>query len=274
MSVAEHLGLDDPTSNELIHRASRRWPGWCTSDPRLAVVTDPLEVQRWTLTADRNHADEVLRGLATLAASDGGNDRAAAMVLCWTMLPAAARLAQQLRGLTPHIDDTVAAQLWVETRTFPWQRLRKVAANIRANTRAGVLRHCGDRARLPASDRAWGHTFLVEPTARLLTTVTVPTQDADEPTAAQELVEVLAWARREHVITGEDEALLLSLVEAAQRTAVTSTRRGHGGLLANALSEQVALLWGISPITVRRRAGRSLRALAVACRHGRYVACA
>lgn len=105
MSVAEHLGLDDPSS-ELIDRAGRRWPGWCTSDPRLAVMTDAPGVKRWTLTADRDHADDVLRALTTLAASESGNDRAAAMVLCWTVLPAAAMPAHQLRGLTRHIDGT------------------------------------------------------------------------------------------------------------------------------------------------------------------------
>lgn len=105
MSVAEHQGLDNPSS-ELIHRVSRRCPGWCTSDPRLAVVTDPLDVRRWTLTADRDHADDVLRALATLTAPDGGNDRAAQIVLCWTTHPTAAKPAHQLRGLTLHIDDT------------------------------------------------------------------------------------------------------------------------------------------------------------------------
>ena len=273
MSVAKHLGLDTPVSNELIHQARQRWPGWCASDPRLAVVTGPLEVQRWTVTADRDHADDVLHGLATLAASDGGDDPAAAMTLCWSMLPAAS-LAHQLRSLTHHIDDVVASQLWVETRTFPWKRLRKVAANIRADTRAGVLRQCGDRARLPASDRAWGHTFLVEPAATLLSDPTDPAPDEDEPTAAQELVEVLDWARREHIISSEDQALLMSLVQAAEHASVPRSRRGHGGLMANALSEQVAHRWGVSPITVRRRARRSLLALADACRHGRYAACA
>lgn len=273
MSVAEHLGLHPPSTNELIQQARSRWAGWCASDPRLGVVIDPLDVQGWTLTAERDHADDVLHGLATLAACDGGDDRAAAMTLCWAMLPAAASLSHQLRSLA-HIDGTVASQLWVETRTFPWQRLRKVAANIRADTRAGVLRQCGDRARLSSGDRAWGHTLLVEPTAMVLSEPTDPAPDGHEPSAAEELVDVLDWARREHVISAEDQALLLSLVEAAERTAVTRSRRGHGGLLANTLSEQVARRWGVSPITVRRRARRSMLALADACRHGRYEACA
>lgn len=274
MSVAEHLGLSTPGTNELIRQAKQQWPRWCESDPRLAVVADPLHVPRWTLAAERDRADDVLHALAGLAAGDDGDDRAAAMTLCWTLLPAAASLANQLRGLTPEIDEAVASQLWVEARTFPWRRLRKVAANIRANTRAGVLRQCGDKARLPASDRTWGLTCPLDPTAAFWTTLADPTHVGQEPTASEELLEVLEWARRQDVITAEDQALLLSLVEAAERTVVTRSRRGGGGLMANALSEQVADRWGVSPVTVRRRARRSMRALADACRDGRYEACA
>ena len=32
--------------------------------------------------------------------------------------------------LTPLIDEVVASQLWLEIRSFAWQRLDKVAANI------------------------------------------------------------------------------------------------------------------------------------------------
>lgn len=72
MSVAEHLGLDAPSGNELIHRASRRCAGRCTSNPRLAVVTDPLEVRRRTLSADRADTDAVfLAPPARLAVTTG-----------------------------------------------------------------------------------------------------------------------------------------------------------------------------------------------------------
>lgn len=274
MSVAEHLGLSSPGTNELIRQARQQWPRWCASDPRLAVVDDPVQVPRWTWGVERDRADDVLHALASLAARDGGDDRAAAMTLCWTLLPAAASVANQLQGLTPEIDQAVASQMWVEARTFPWQRLRKVAANIRADTRAGVLRHSGDKARLPASDRTWGLVCPIDPTSPFWRSIADPTHVGQEPTASEELVEVLEWARRQDVITAEDQALLMSLVEAAERTVVTRSRRGGGGLMANALSEQVAHRWGVSPITVRRRARRSMLALADACRDGRYEACA
>ena len=274
MSVAEHLGLDHPGSNDLICRAQEEWPGWCRSDPRLGVVAGPLEVPRWTLAAERDRADDVLHALASLGAGNGGDDRAAAMTLCWTLLPAAASLAHQLRGLTSDIDEVVASQLWLEARTFPWRRLRKVAANIRANARASVLRQCGDRARPRAGDRTWGLTCPVDPTAPFWASFADPTVGVQEPSASEELLDLLEWACRQDVITVEDRALLLSLVQAAEGTVVSRSRRGGGGLMANELSEQVARRWGVSPVTVRRRARRSMRALAEACRHGGYEACA
>ena len=336
MSVAEHLGLNDPDTNELIHQARRRWPGWSRRDPRLGVVSDPLQLPAWTLAADRAEADDVLHALATLAADDTGSttvsgddtfhgrpgdghtaagpasrarsrvshrrpqgwpgregprrrrdgELAAAMTLCWTLLPAAASTAHQLRGLSPTIDEAVASQLWVEVRTFPWRRLRKVAANIRANTRAGVLRQCGDRARGRAGDRTWSQTWPYDPTAPAWAALVDPRRDprtdpradlgpdAGDRAPSEELMDVLEWACRQDVITGEERSLLLSLVHAAEGTVVTRTRRGGGGLLANELSAQVAQGLGVSPVTVRRRARRSMLALAEACRHGRYDACA
>ena len=305
MSVAEHLGLSSPGTNELIRQAQQRWPDWCRSDPRLAVVTDPLQVSRWTMSAERGRADGVLHALATLAAGGGrtdddgrshcpgddggdcagddgrggdgrgseGGDRAAAMTLCWTLLPAAKSLAHQLRGLTPEVDEAVASQLWVEARTFPWRRLRKVAANIRANTRAGVLRQCSDRTRA-RTDRTWSLTRPVDPTAPFWATLDDPTDVVEEPTASEELLDLLGWACRQDVITSQERALLLSLVQAAEGTVVTRSGRGGGGLMANETSEHVAREWGVSPVTVRRRARRSMSALAEACRHGRYEACA
>jgi hypothetical protein len=61
-----------------------------------------------------------LHALATLAAADGGNDVAAAAALACALMPGACILANRLRTLAVQIDQIVAAQLWVEVRTFPW----------------------------------------------------------------------------------------------------------------------------------------------------------
>ncbi|MFC3687287.1 hypothetical protein [Aquipuribacter hungaricus] len=270
MSVAEHLGLDDPETSELIRQAQRRWPAWARQDARLAVVTGPLQVPEWTLAADRADADGVLHALACLAAVDGGDDPAAAATLCWSLLPAAVSVAHELRGVTGSLDEAVAAQLWLEIRTFPWQRLRKVAANIRANTRTGVLRQCDDRSLGRPGDRTWSLTQPVDPTAAFWSALDDPTASEPGPAAAEEVVDVLRWACSNDVISSQDRDLLLSLMEAASARSLGRRHRGGGGLLANALSEEVARNWGVSPVTVRRRTRRSVQALARACRDGRY----
>ncbi len=274
MSIAEHLGLCSPGSNELIRRARESWPLWSASDPCLAVVTDPVDVQGWSLSAGTSCADEVLLALATRAARDGGDDLAAAMTLCWTLLPAAISVERRLQGLMYRTDQLVASQLWLEARSFPWQRLRKVAANIRVNTRAAVLLQGGRRPRRPASDHAWGLTLLVEPAAMVLSTFVDPSDETQETTSWEELREVLEWGCLRDVITTDERALLLSLVEAAERTDVSRVRVKYGGLTGIGLSEEVADRWGVSAVTIRRRARRSVQALAAAVRHGGYEACA
>jgi len=81
----------------------------------------------------------------------------------------------------------------------------------------------------------------------------------------QELLKLLAWGCKNRVITDDDRALLLCLVEAADGAATRKLGRGTGGLMANNVSEAVAQQWGISPSTVRRRARRSMDALSSAC---------
>ena len=276
MSVAEQLGLADPGTNELMHRAQQRWPSWCRDDDRLGVVPGPREVPAWSRGAGRAEADEVLHALASLAASDGGDDRAAAAALCLTLLPAAVGVAHELRGLGGGVDAAVASQLWVEARTFPWRRLRKVAANIRANTRAGVLRQHEDPVGRPV-DRTWHATRAVDPSAGLweaLSTRSGGPAQADALDSADELLLLLRSACEEGVISDQDRSLLLSLVEAAGRGTPGRCCRGGGGLMSDSLSEEVGRAWGVAPVTVRRRTRRSVLAVAQACRDGRLEECA
>ncbi len=274
MSVAEHLGLSTPESNDLIRQARHRWPRWASGDPCLAVVADPLEVQRWSLAAAPDRADEVLLALARRAARDGGDDLAAAMTLCWALLPGAAAIDRWHHDLLFRTDQLVASQLWLEARSFPWQRLRKVAGNIRGNVRSAVLRQGGRRPKRLASDHAWDLTVLTEPADMAELAVADRCDGLPEPTSWEEMLEVLEWGCRQDVITTADRALLLSLVEAAELMDVSRVRARYGGLTGVGASEAVAGRWGVSAVTIRRRAHRSVEALAEAVRHGRYEACA
>ena len=309
MSVGDQLGIDE--NSELLDQARRKWPEWVAWDPRLDVVAEFDDLRAWLPSVDRDASDEVLLALAMLAAPDGGDDIAAAAALAKCLLPGACRLAGWLSTLPPkevfrdsqpvaggtwsaveRIDELVASQLWIEVRTFPWRRLRKVAANILMNTRVGVLREVGDFFQVSRADRTWANTTLVEcfsagdltdgdggawsaaemPTERvagalfhrpeILADQSGP--DREEPSAAEELLELLAWACEQRVISDADRYLLLCLVEEADRVETRNLTRGYGGLIGNELSSRVAPRVGVSEATVRRHASRSMRSLAAA----------
>lgn len=263
MSVAEQSGVADE-DGELLTLAARAWNVWAHDDERLKPVRDLAALRPWLKQAKAEDADEVLQALVKRAAIHGGDDRVAAAALAWVLMPGARAVAHRLRTLSSRIDEIVAAQLWVEIRGFPFERLTKVAANILMNTRTGVLRECGAATQLQRHDPTWHHTVQLDPDAPFwegLGAVGPPR----EPTAAEELLDLLSWACDKHVISDQDRGLLLSLVEAADRTDSRTFRRGRGGLLSNGLSEMVANEYGISAVTVRRRAARSIEALSQAC---------
>ena len=296
MSVGDQLDLDD--NSEVLDQARSKWPDWVAADSRLDVVAEFDDLRAWLPSVDRDASDEVLLALAMLAAPDGCDDIAAAAALAKCLLPGACRLAGWLSTLPPkevfrdsqplvggtwsaveRIDELVASQLWIEVRTFPWRRLRKVAANILMNTRVGVLREVGDFFCVSRADRTWANTTLVEslssgemPTGRvagalfhrpeILADKSGP--DHDEPSATEELLELLAWACERRVISDADRYLLLCLVEEADRVETRNLTRGYGGLIGNELSSRVAPRVGVSEATVRRHASRSMRALAEA----------
>ena len=189
------------------------------------------------------------------------------------------------------VDELVASQLWIEVRTFKWRRLRKVAANILINTRVGVLREVGDFFYVSRADRTWANTTLVESfSAGDLTSADggagysaeMPPErvtgalfhrpeiladagpEQEEPTATEELLELLAWACDHDVISPADRYLLLCLVEEADRVETRRLARGYGGLLSNEVSSRVAPRIGVSEATVRRHGSRTVRALAAA----------
>jgi hypothetical protein len=294
-SVGGLLDLDE--GSELLGQARQRWATWVAADSRLAVVDDFDDLRDWLASAERDAADDVLLALAMLAAPDGGDDVAAAGALAKCLLPGACRLAAWLATQRRHMlpgdislaTELVASQLWIEVRSFPWRRGRKVAANVLMNTRAGVLRECGDTTQVGRSDQTWVHTALVEAFATcdpgdvdvelcrmgeqhmpaagwnpclLADPAPGPGDDLESPLA--ELLAVLAWACEEDVISDEDRFLLLYMVEEAARVDTRRTGRGYGGLMANDVSARVAPRFGVSDKTVRRRVSKSMRALAAA----------
>ncbi len=258
MSVATQLGLADP-SQELLAQAREAWPSWCAEHPGLGVVDELLDLPAWLRDADRQEADDVLHILAQLASPAGSDDVTAAGALAWLLLPGACVVAHRLRALTNRIDEVVAAQLWMEVRGFPWQRQRKVAANITMNTRRGVLRDLGIGQDARYADSTWARSVPLAPDAELWGVM-----DARRlPQAArpeEELAEVLIWAVAQGVIDERDRDLLITLATAADKAGVSHNGRGRGGLTSHRVTTAVAKRAGVSPITIRRRATASLKA--------------
>lgn len=259
MSVATQLGLADLDS-DLLGPARHRWPLWCEACPVLGVVEDVMDLPGWLHHAAPEDSDTVLLALARLASPSGGDDDVAARALAWVLLPGASLLAHRLRTLTHRIDEVVAAQLWVEARSFPWERGRKVAANILMNTRKGVLRDLDVGDPLRRGDPTWARAVVVSPDADLWGFLDARDPRPGPATAEAELEEVFEQAVRAGVVTASDCDLLRGLADAADR-AGGGARRGQGGLTARDASETVAQQWGVSARTVRRRAGRALHAL-------------
>jgi len=224
------------------------------------VVDELLDLPAWLRDADRQEADDVLHILAQLASPAGSDDVTAAGALAWLLLPGACVVAHRLRALTNRIDEVVAAQLWMEVRGFPWQRQRKVAANITMNTRRGVLRDLGIGQDARYADSTWARSVPLAPDAELWGVM-----DARRlPQAArpeEELAEVLIWAVAQGVIDERDRDLLITLATAADKAGVSHHGRGRGGLTSHRVTTAVAKRAGVSPITIRRRATASLKAL-------------
>lgn len=254
MSVAKHLGLDDPNS-DVLALAHTRWSTWQAEHPVLAAVHDLLDLPAHVRGADREEADATLLALAELSSPEGGDDVAATGVLAWMLLPGVSLLAARMSTLTPTIDEVLAAQLWVEARTFPWQRGHRVAANILMNTRKSVMRDLGVG---DAAEGSWARCAPVDPAEGPWRHMVA---DPIEVPPERELAELLESACRVGAITAGDRGLLMDVAVTADRCGVSRAGRGYGGLLGNEVCSEVAKMHGVSPITVRRRASRLVHTL-------------
>lgn len=255
MSVATALRM---CRADVQHVIRLRWADWLERRPELADVDDPADLDQWLFASGPARADTALRAFAWLAAVDGEDDRDAALVLAWVMLPAAQALARRFApcGIS---DDQVAAQLWIDVRSYPWNSNAKVAPRL-----AGLVRrHLVDtlkqgRTELPFSalcDPSPGGAG--EAADRLVGPAPVPDRDA-----MAELLAVLESGCREGVISAEDRALLLDVVAVASEPSGSWADGGYVTPWAKQVSDHVGMIRGVDGRTVRRRTTASLQALA------------
>lgn len=252
MSVETELGLGSNLESVI----ASAWPSWSTIQPALDGVEDPSQLREWLQESDPPAADAVAHGIAWLASTEGGDDPDAAQTLAWLLVPGAAFLARQLRTLSVDIDHVVAAELWLLVRTFPLQR-RKVISNLMWDLRANVLAACEAPATLRRKDPTWYATVTAVDDSLMFA---IP--DEHDPSAFEELTDVLDWACDRRVIADADRQLVLMLVEASEHLRVRQT--ASHGLLANEATATVAAMLGVCDRTVRRRFKRTVRALTAA----------
>lgn len=285
MSVEELLGLG--ADCDLLAQARRRWSRWTARDERLAVVEDFDDLRPWLRRVGPVVGDPPLLALGMLAAPDGGDDLAAAAALVHLLMPGAVRMAQRansLRGawrtaglstVVPGAEDAdahIAAHLWLEVRSFPWRRLRNVAANIMLNVRAAVMAEYGAHAQVARRERVWAHTIVLDVVSYSDVLTIGPRPAAAMPwrgaaASTEELSDLLSWAAESGVISDQDRLLLLCLVEEVwdnEAFEATRTNRALNGFAGHEITARVGERVGLAGVTVRRRSTRAVRALAAA----------
>lgn len=251
MTVETLLGLDDDRMAVL---AADRWSDWEVTEPRLARVPSPLELDAWRRKAAAEDANAVLLGLARLAALDGGDDRDAALILAWLLLPTALKLRRQLGGVAAvDLDALIAAELWVVVRSVPWQKTHWLVARIAIELREAVLVECGINTRRHPVVRVAPNAFPDR----------VRVHDSD-PDPAETLSALFEWARAEDVIGESDHLIVVSLLAAARALDEAGTlprNGGAGGLASDLVTHVVAEELGVCQRTIRRRLASCVQAL-------------
>ena len=255
MSVAMMLGVDDVEAPVMM-AARNSWKCWTERESALGVVEDLLGLPEWTLGAEPEPKDAVLRSLAKLGAADGGNDNSATTALTWLLVPGAAAIAYRLSDLAHNIDELVASHLWTSAKTFAWDRRRATAASILRDTRRGVLAEVGVGESARRQDRTWTLTACVQPESPTWSTWSTCT-DEDATDSLTELTELLDEAVCAQVLTDADCEFLFDLAVVADRIG-TPARRGRAGLMVPAVSDEIGRRWGMASRTVRRQAAESI----------------
>src|SRR4051812_30590960 len=122
---------------------------WAEAEPPLAGFTTVAELLAvWSEDCGSVCTDVVLAALVRLAAVDGGRDDDALLLTLHLLSGLVWTTAAQLRDLSPDIVAVVVGELACQIRRYPWRRRpRAIAANLRAETRRGVLTELRPRCR-------------------------------------------------------------------------------------------------------------------------------
>lgn len=257
MSVAGQLELDSIEASSFV-QARRWWTTTIVEEPDLGVVADLADLSQWTRRASRAECDVVLAWLAERAL----DDREAALVLAWLLVPGATRIAERHSDLSVDIDQLVAGQLWLEIRTHGGNPGKAVAFTILQRTKRAVLADLGVGDGAQRQDPAWANTVVTDRLAER----TVPVV-GDEPDAAAELRVLIEQMLRDGELTPHDARTLIS--SGTQADWFEAPLRGRAGVTAPAALEVLTWLEPTKARTMRRTLVNLLdRVAAYARAHG------
>ena len=248
MGIAELLGVEDDRICQIV---AERCSDWLQHAPADGVTSPTEALDAWRRDACPGRVNVMLMALARLAAVDGLDDVDAARTLAWLMLPAALRLHQELSWVHGPLDESIAAQLWVEVRSIPWRRPHRVAPRIVWRLRDAVRRD------LSVSTR--GHVLDL-PIAELPERQVAGANESAE----DELGDLLDWARGAEVITDADRDLLdrlLSTIRQLDEAGASPRSNRVYGLGGDRVAALVAAQLGVNLRTVRRRTAKVIAAL-------------
>lgn len=267
MSVATLLGLDEP-GDGLLEVAKVRWPTWQAHHPALRDIDDLTALKEATRRLGPQASNALLLALAERGMPDGGNEAAATATLVWLLLPGAGHMAGRLKREIPElrdeIDQLVAGQVWIESRTLRinWQRPTSCAATVLRNAERRIRLELGIHER---SDKTHRHPVFIgagsECEAAAAKVLQAP--DGAQVPAEVELRDLFDAAIRARELSTVDALLLLEVAE--QADAVSAGRNGRiDGLMSEAVCVAVAQRRGCSPRSVRRRTHVALAKLRAA----------
>lgn len=263
MSVQELLGLED--DGLLVQQIHHTWETWSRRDPRLRAAPDFTSFIAWREQAPPDQVDAALQALATLGAVDGGDDPVAAAALAFLMLPSARRTALSLSPMAENIDEFVASQLWIEVRTFPWQRHPRAAVHILRATRAGVLYQLGEPGQVARHERAWAEVVLsrdgtdtiIDATSTWSTAAEVAYDDPEV-----ELDHYLTWATDHGYITGTQLDLIRHALAGMRTNPPRYVHTKLAGFTADNVIESVCAQTGMGRTHTKAEVANAITALA------------
>lgn len=243
--------------SELVRRLDTAgYPERWSTDPRLKALTSIEQLRTWTRPGDPQRADEVLGALIGQAATEGGNDPEAVLVVLHLLLPGAKRIARRMRHLNHDAVTLVLGELAIQARRFPVaRRTHAHAANLLMDSQNAVWRSELKPYRTDLSHRR--AELLVDPiddargtdakfgTPGLLEAAPV----AGTGVEYLDLVDMLLWARRTGAVDATDLAVLIELEYARETPGVVSPQ------------QHVAAMHGCSVRSVQRYRDRALTAL-------------